>query len=142
MRRLDQVQVSPDDVWRGKLLRRLHYHFGQDFGAAYEPNRLCEINIRSIKLLRQALDIKVPMIRSSSLSCSGAKSERLAQICEAVGGDTYLCGSGGVSYIDPHAFRKISVEYFHEQVPDYLSTLCHLSPKQLAHGLSSLACST
>ena len=142
MRRLDQVQVSPGDGWRGKLLRRLHYHFGQDFGAAYEPSRLCEINIRSIKLLRQALDINVPMIRSSSLSCSGAKSERLAQICEAVGGDTYLCGSGGASYIDLRVFRKISVEYFHEQVPDYLSTLCHLSPKQLARGLSSLARST
>jgi WbqC-like protein family len=139
MQRLDHVAVSPDEVWRVRLLRRLRYHFGKDFASVYKSENLCDINIQSINLLRGALAINVPMLRSSSLGCSGTKSVRLAQICNAVGARTYICGSGGAAYIDMRAFGNVTVEFFHEEVPDYLSTLCHINSEQLERGLSMIA---
>jgi hypothetical protein len=137
-RRLDQVVVSPDTGWRLRLRRKLRYFFGHDFAAVYQPDLLCEINIRSIHMVRAALGINVPMVRSSTLGCTGAKSERLSRICRAVGADTYLCGSGGASYLEPEAFGKIKVEFFREAVPDYRSSVCHLSLRQIGFGLASL----
>jgi len=133
---LIRVRTSEDPNWRRRVQRKLTYHFGADFSYIYEPQLLCEINIRSILLLRHALGIAVPLVRSSSLGCEGEKAVRIMRICERLGGTTYVCGSGGAAYLQDSHLGKVSIEFFREDVPDYFSTLVHLTPDQIARGLS------
>nr|WP_256220611.1 WbqC family protein [Streptomyces sp. CC53] len=53
-------------------------------------------------------------MRSSALAASSGRSERLADLTTAVGADTYLCGTGGLRYIDrrPFAERHVNVHAF------------------------------
>lgn len=135
---LDQVRVSEDPTWRARLNRKLVYHFGEDFSAVYVPDLLCEINIRSIRVGRVALGIDTPMIRSSSLGCTGTKTTRLRQICERLGADVYVCGTGGAKYLNAGDMGDIGVEFFTEDVPNYYSVLANIGREPLRRGLTSL----
>lgn len=43
------------------------------------------------------------MVRESELGTGGVKTERIAQVCAAVGADTYLSGPGAKAYLDEAA---------------------------------------
>ncbi|MCZ4102946.1 MULTISPECIES: WbqC family protein [Streptomyces] len=53
-------------------------------------------------------------MRSSDLAASSDRSVRLADLTTAVGADTYLCGTGGLRYLDrrPFAERELNVHVF------------------------------
>jgi hypothetical protein len=73
--------------------------------------RLVDLNQALLDWLRDALDIRTPLVRSSELNVSGQKSQLLIDLCRAVGGDTYLAGTGGSRrYLDLAAFEKAGVE--------------------------------
>jgi hypothetical protein len=99
--------------------------------------RLVDLNIASIELLREALDIRTPLIRSSDLQVSGAKSELIIEICRAVGADTFLGGLGGTRrYLDAAAFERagIRVEWQSFHHPEHPQC----GPGSFMPGLSSL----
>ncbi|WOX10247.1 WbqC family protein [Streptomyces sp. N50] len=54
------------------------------------------------------------IVRSSDLAASSDRSARLADLTTAVGADTYLCGTGGLRYLDhrPFAERQLNVHAF------------------------------
>ncbi|WP_381586903.1 WbqC family protein [Streptomyces fildesensis] len=54
------------------------------------------------------------VVRSSDLAASSDRSVRLADLTTAVGADTYLCGTGGLRYLDrrPFAERELNVHVF------------------------------
>ncbi len=73
--------------------------------------RLVDLNLASLDFLRDALAIDTPMIRSSELNVSGARSELILNLCRAVGADTYLAGMGGSrDYLDCAAFARAGIE--------------------------------
>ncbi|MDD5655745.1 MAG: WbqC family protein [Elusimicrobia bacterium] len=76
-----------------------------------EPwDRLTPLNLRCIELLRQALGIRTPILRSSELKLQGCKSDMVLAMCKAVGADTYLSGDGGSrGYLDLAAFQAQGV---------------------------------
>ena len=122
---LNKVNVAPDLGWRRKLLRKLQCRFHLDLSQVYDSENLCTINLRSIDYLRQRLGISVPMVKSSELGVSGTKSELLSNICSAVQGSVYICGTGGRAYLDETAFasKGIIVEYHSPQVSHHFTAL-------------------
>ncbi|WP_078911646.1 WbqC family protein [Streptomyces sp. NRRL WC-3742] len=50
------------------------------------------------------------VVVSSDLNASTNRSQRLADLCSAVGAATYLCGTGGMRYIEPAVFDRAAVQ--------------------------------
>lgn len=86
-------------------------------------NRLLDLNLSLLHLLREELQIDTPLVLSSRCQAAqGASTERLISICECLGATSYLSGSGGKKYQDEELFRSagISLEYSDFHHPEYL----------------------
>jgi hypothetical protein len=75
-----------------------------------EWQRLVDLNEHTLGFLRDALDIRTPLVKSSELDVRGAKSELILEICRALGADCFLGGMGGSrGYLDADAFRRAGI---------------------------------
>ena len=75
-----------------------------------EWRRLVDLNEHTLAFLRDAFDIRTPMVKSSELGVAGAKSELVLNLCKAVGADGLLVGLGGSrNYLDRAAFAQAGV---------------------------------
>jgi len=82
-------------------------------------DRLVDLNDATLAFLRQAFDIRTPLVKSSQLGTGGAKSELVLNLCRAVGADTLIVGLGGSrDYLDRDAFARAGIG---------------LEPQQFAH---------
>lgn len=73
--------------------------------------KLVDLNLKLLEFCREALGIKTPVVRSSTLGITGLKSEMVLNLCKAVGADGYLSGMGGShDYLDRAAFESASVD--------------------------------
>jgi len=69
--------------------------------------KLVDLNVAMLELAREALGIRTPMIRSSTLGAEGQRSALLLDICKRVGASAFLGGMGGSrAYLDKEAFAK------------------------------------
>lgn len=107
--------------WSRKMLLTLKYayqsapHFHAREAALTELldrrwERLEELNRSLIDFCREALNIRTPILGSSSLRIPGAKSEMVLNLCREVGADTYLAGGGASKgYLDVRAFERAGI---------------------------------
>jgi hypothetical protein len=63
-----------------------------------------------IQWVMDVLEIKKPIVYSSTLAVEGYKSELLINLSKAVGADTYVSGSGGRDYMDLSMFDAANVK--------------------------------
>jgi hypothetical protein len=90
------------------------------FEARWE--RLVDLNHACLELLRSALAIRTPLVRSAELDVRGARGELILDICRAVGARTLLAGMGGSrGYLDTAAFARsgVRVEFQRFEHPVY-----------------------
>ncbi|MEU3572994.1 WbqC family protein [Kitasatospora sp. NPDC036755] len=80
-------------------------------------DRTAEIAEASTLLLLHVLGWSGATVRSSTLSADSGRTQRLVDLCQAVGADTYLCGTGGSRYVEPDLFAAGRVELRHFGVP-------------------------
>jgi WbqC-like protein family len=76
----------------------------------HEWGNLCQLNMALIQWVMDVLDIKKPIIYSSTLAVSGHKSELLINLSKAVGADAYVSGPGGREYMDLAEFDAANVK--------------------------------
>jgi hypothetical protein len=96
------------DEWEA-ILRRGH-------------TRLAELNIDLITWLRDAMGLRTPFVRCSSLDVSGKRVDLLIDVCRAVGADHYLSPLGSKVYIDEDdrfAEHGIALRYQAYRPPQY-----------------------
>ena len=75
-----------------------------------EWQRLVDLNEHTLAFLRNAYDIRTPLVKSSGLGVDGAKSELVLNICKAVGASGLLVGLGGSrNYLDRAAFADAGI---------------------------------
>lgn len=110
-----------DGRWAERLAGTLQFSYGRApwfrehapaiFSILDSPwTHLVDLNIRLTELLCDALGIRTPMIRSSTLELTGQRSELVLNLCRAVGATTYLSGSGASrGYLDAEAFRRANI---------------------------------
>jgi hypothetical protein len=71
---------------------------------------LADLDLALLEVLREAFGIRTPLVRSSELGVSGAKSDLILGICRALGAHEFLGGMGGSrAYIDAEAFRRAGI---------------------------------
>ncbi|MGW0802820.1 WbqC family protein [Nonomuraea sp. NPDC002799] len=86
--------------------------------AAFEStDRLADVTELSTRLLLEEVGWPGCILYSSDLLARGARSQRLADLTWLTGGKAYLCGTGGMRYLDPAAFRVHSIEVLPFQTP-------------------------
>ncbi len=99
--------------------------------------RLAELDGAMLDLLRDALDIRTPLVRSSELGVDGAKSELILNLCRAVGADALLAGLGGSRrYLDVETFSRqgVSIKWHDFKHPTYKQC----GPQPFIAGLAAL----
>lgn len=146
-----QIDNPPDSElrwWGPKQFQTLrHAYRDAPFFDAYAPElkrilesrwvRLVDLNQAMLDFLRDALEIRTPLVKSSDLGVEGARSELMLNLCRAVGADVLLVGMGGSrKYLDHAAFADAGVGLaFQEfQHPDY----AQCAVDQPVHGLSAV----
>lgn len=79
------------------------------FAARWE--RLVDLNLALLEVLRDAFGIRTPLVRSSALGVQGAKSALVLDICRRLGARTFLGGMGGSrAYLEREAFVRAGIE--------------------------------
>ena len=72
--------------------------------------RLVDLDRVLLDYLRDALDIRTPLLTSSELGVGGRRSELILNLCQAVKADTFITGMGASrTYIDRQAFADAGI---------------------------------
>lgn len=121
LRPIREIEIDPRGGWSEKHRRALELsyrkapHFAEYWPALEallsQPwQRLAELNEAMIRLLLEQLGITTRLVRSSDLDVPGESTERLANLCRAVGGTEYLSGAYAVqAYLDPGTLEQAGI---------------------------------
>ncbi len=122
-----EVEISDRD-WPQKHLKTIQHCYGKapyytgelrdSFEELYSRrwDDLLTVNVVFTEWLRDAFSIKTPLIYSSELGVTTTSSQRILDICKAVGADRYLTGTGGLDYMQLEEYDAEGVEVL---VQDY-----------------------
>jgi hypothetical protein len=120
--RLDEVEIAEVNGWNERHWRALQSNYGRAPYFKKYARPLAEIYGRSwthlnplnwemLTYLCSALGIDTPLVRSSRLGVEGKATQRLIQICRAVGADRYYSGSyAAQTYLDAAAMESAGIE--------------------------------
>jgi hypothetical protein len=72
-------------------------------------DRLDDVAETSTRSLLRLLGWPGRIVRSTTLPARPGRSQRLADLTGAIGADTYLCGEGGVRYLDHTPFQSVGI---------------------------------
>lgn len=119
-----QVEINNDISWRDEHWKKIYHSYANAmhfkkyesfFKNIYDIKwtSLFELNFETLKKVIDLLGIKISILKSSELDASGTSTQRLVNLCRAVGADTYVSGIGGKNYMDEKLFAKnnIRLEY-------------------------------
>ena len=121
------VQLSGD--WRRRHLASIrHFYSRSPWLTEFEtkvaglwktqPKLLAPLAIESANSLASLLDRRLSAVLASELAPRGRKTEHLIALCQAVGADAYLTGTGGLSYLDFAAFERAGIRVLIQENPD------------------------
>ena len=129
---IKEVQINPTERWHRQHWNavRVNYTPAKNFETyapglqtlfETSPADLYDLNMASIEWAMDALGIRTPMVPASELGVEGSSSELLANLCRAVGADTYLSGPGGRNYMEPSIFEAagVAIEWQEFSSPEY-----------------------
>lgn len=93
------------------------------FGLAFDciPATISDLNIGLIRNICEYLAIKTSLRTSMEFGVTGRKTERILQICKALGATEYLSGPAAKVYLDEDALRRegITPLYKTYNYPEY-----------------------
>ena len=118
---ITEVGVDISDLWRQKQWRALKTNYGkapywllcEEFLEQFyerEWDRLSQVNKASVEWIRGALGIDTTLRIASEMELSEEPTQRLIDICKAVGADTYLAGIDGKTYMDLERFTAAGLQ--------------------------------
>jgi hypothetical protein len=143
--KINEVKINNTVSWKRKHLQALITNYNKapffkdyiDFFEAVYSNDwefLSELNVYLIDQICKMLNFQEKQtVLASTLSLGDDPTERLIDICKALGGDTYLSGPDGVKYMSLEQFRqkgiKVIVQAFrHPEYPQLFGEfMSHLS---------------
>jgi len=119
------VEIDNARRWGRRFMETVHANyarapyfdsFARDFERVFLLSRwqkLVDLNIRLLDLVKEALGLEVKIIRTSSLpECQSTDATgKLIEMTRAVGGSKYLSGPGGIAYLDRSEFSDVALEF-------------------------------
>lgn len=142
--RIDRVEINSRTDWQRKHCQALRLHYGKAphwepfgpelLGLLEKPwTRLAELNVSVTELICRHLALKTTRLLASSLPARDEPTDRLIDLCRAVGGTEYLAGQAGPDYMDVGRFAQAGIvmqvqTYQHPQYPQrHTPFVSHLS---------------
>lgn len=132
--RISEVRINETAPWSRKHLQALvlNYATAPSFDAhraffeeayAREWKLFIDLALTTLAYLVEALGIQTKLVLASSLALperEGA-TDRLVSICQALGADSYLSGTGGRGYLDLGRFVEAGIQVWFQafQCPPY-----------------------
>jgi len=122
---IKEVEFQPKNPWREKMFKTIlsNYRGALFFDEAMqmlEPlirnpeDSISTYNTHAVLMIGKYLNMPSDHIRwSSRLLCEGASTELLISLTRAVGGTTYMCGSGAINYQNDVLFAQAGVNLIH-----------------------------
>ena len=116
--KINEVRINQAVDWRKKHLQALITNYSRaPYFKEYIPifedtfsrewEFISDLNIHLIESLKGLLDMgEIPSVLSSDFKLGEEPTDRLIDICKALGADTYLAGKGGADYMDLERFEK------------------------------------
>jgi hypothetical protein len=164
--RINQARLADAARCRRKVEGALRHDYGQSSywpqvsGPLYDvldlfdkTDSLADVNTASTRCLLDLVGWQGAFVRSSDLTASSERSERLADLTEAVGAGEYLCGTGGMRYIEHEPFTARGLRVIPFCIPTSgdevwrsatrISSLCalmHVGPERLQRELGKVVC--
>lgn len=123
------VEVNNALPWRAEHWKKLTYSYKNSaFFHSYreyfedlyqrQHNLLFDLNLETTKAVMGWLGIDIPIVRESQLGVTGEGTQRLVNVCRAMGADTYVSGVGGKDYMDETLFHANGVTLqYHQYEP-------------------------
>lgn len=126
-----EVQINNDLPWRENHWKKVWQSYANSkFFKIYkdylnmlykkEWSRLFDLDFETLKKTIEWLGIKIEIVKESELNVKGSSTERLINVCKAVGADTYVSGTGGKNYLEERLFESnhLKLEYqVYEPIP-------------------------
>jgi hypothetical protein len=120
------VRVNNDIDWRDDHWKKisLSYRNAAFYGLYADSleetfqkqwTMLIDLDLELLKKSMRWLGLDIPIVRESELNVAGKSTERLINVCKAVGADTYVSGRGGMNYIDPRLFDSAGVRLVYQE---------------------------
>lgn len=142
--KINEVRINNAENWRHKHLQALITNYSKapyfkKYMPAFEEfysrewEFLVDLNIASVQLLLKLFHIEKSCPRSSEMELRETPNERLIDICEKLGADTYLAGVDGAKYMDLELFKNEEIEvvfqeFIHPRYPQLFGDfISHLS---------------
>jgi len=120
----DKVKINKGIDWKESHLKNIrdsyidtpyYKRYENEITKIYMENydKLIDLNMELINLLKSAFKIDTEIIYSSDLGSFSTGSKGLLEIIKKLDGDVYLSGQGGKNYLDVLLFEKdgIKVEF-------------------------------
>jgi hypothetical protein len=126
-KQIDNTGYGGRHHWQRRHWRTLVVNYGRaPHFAAFAPaledvytrrwKYLVELDLHMLELARNWMRITGPIVRASSLRLTGAKTDRILDVCRAVGATVYLSGRGGsTGYLDVDALANAGVRTMWQQ---------------------------
>ncbi|MBQ3163231.1 MAG: WbqC family protein [Lachnospiraceae bacterium] len=116
---INEIQFA-EERWKQKHIRALEINYSRSeyfkkyasdiFNIINEANDLCNLNMGLIKYIGDVLGAKCTYYKSSDLKCTTTSDDRIIEIVEKVGGDTYFSGTGAMNYQEMSKFSKEGIQ--------------------------------
>lgn len=114
---VSQVEINNESDWKQMHWKKIYHSYSKSkFFHLYRQyfeelfnkdwNSLFSLDLETTKQVIQWLGIKTKLVLESELNVGGTATQRLVNICKALGADTYISGSGGKNYLDEKLFEK------------------------------------
>jgi len=122
---ISEASIDNEFPWQRKHLNSLKACYGASvFFNGYLPffeevyakkwNRLVDLNMCIINYTLEELSVSKPTYFESQLGITGARTERIIEICRKLKADTYLSGLGGKNYLEEQEFIKAGVKLVYQ----------------------------
>ena len=120
--KINEVTINNSAHWKRKHFQALNtnYHkapFFQEYIGFFEDvyskdwDFLFELNVYLIEEICTLFNLKQKStVLASDFNLSDDPTDRLIDICKALGGDTYLSGQDGITYMNLERFKKRGVK--------------------------------
>jgi len=129
---IKNIKIRYNEKWQLKHLNTIKQNYSKApyfqehidfFEDLYSKNfeLLIDFNMYIIEYIRNYLDIKVPIIRASTLGVEGSSGDLLLDICKKRDASMYISGRDGRNYLDTSIFvdEKIEIVYHNFAHPKY-----------------------
>ncbi len=118
--RIDEVLINPTATWKAQHLRALDMHYARapyrnrylaQLRELYSApwNKLSDLNKATVQWLLDAYGITTPVHRAADYAARDEPTDRLIDLCRAVGATEYLAGPGAEHYMDKPRFESSGV---------------------------------